>query len=267
MRNTLILSILLAYSMNTFALDMGSWKKKLRGFSNKVLGEKTTSKYFGAGNNDIKLGPIPNVVADSKSTYTLDKNNILFKQGEEFNKMSVEKKRPYRIAFLEELFEATRKQKVEDEEIIKWLNTMEQGSSREGVYRALVLDNVYRSLENFEDFPAIEVVKFTEKIYKKFVNRVIKGDSLRRLNLYSIKRVVTEKFLDIMEAYESDPEGLYKWYAVLSSDLAKQFNYKNKLRDDRRAKIHHDWAQTVPYQHIKAEVIIKLHMGYNTWLK
>lgn len=267
MKRTLILSFLLTYSCNVMALDVDGMKKSLRGFSKRFLGEKITSKYFGGSTEEIKLGPIPNLVADSKSTYTLDKNNILFKQGEEFNKMSVEKKRPYRVAFLEELFEATRKQKVEDEEIIKWLNTMEQGSSREGVYRALVLDNVYRSLENFEDFPAIEVVKFTEKIYKKFVNRVIKGDSLRRLNLYSIKRVVTEKLLDIMEAYESDPEGLYKWYAVLSADLAKQFNYKNKLRDDTRAKIHHDWAQSVPYQHVKAEVIIKLHMGYNTWLK
>lgn len=267
MRKTLILSILLAYSMNVLALDMENWKKKLRGLSKKVLGDKTTAKYFGADENKIKLGPIPKIVENSKSTYTLDKNNILYKQGAEFKKLSVEKKRPYRVAFLEELFEATRKQKVEDQDIIKWLNTMEQGSSREGVYRALVLDNVYRSLENFEDFPAIEVVRFTEKIYSKFANRVVKADSLRRLNLYSIKRVVTEKFLDIMEAYESDPQGLYKWYAVLSSDLARQFNYKNKLRDDSRAKIHYDWAQSVPYQHVKAEVIIKLHMGYNSWLK
>lgn len=262
-----VLIVLVGYSFNSYSLDLDGMKKQLRGLSKKMLGEKITTKYFGPGESSIKLGPIPNIVENSKSTYTLDANSVLAKQGGEFEKLTNEQKRPYRISFLEELFESTRKQKVEDTEIIKWLNTMEQGSSREGVYRALVLDQVYRQLESFQDAPPIDAVDFTRNFYVKFINRDVSADNLRKLNIYSIKRVVVEKCLDIMEAYEGDPDGLYRWYAVMSEELANKFIFNNKLRDNKNAKIHYEWAKSVPYQHIKSEMIVKLHYAFNKWLK
>jgi hypothetical protein len=266
MRKLVLLSLMFGLN-NVYALDFKSIKESLRPFSSKYLGSKVTNKYFGNKDDGVKLPLIPALRTDSKSTYSLSKKSILATQGQEYNILTIEKKRPYRVAFLEELFEATRKQKIEDDALLTWLNTMEQGSSREGVYRALVLDRVYSSLENFQDAPTQEAVKITSDLYKKFINRPVSVSALQNLNIYSIKKIITGKCLDVIEAFETNPEGMYKWYAVLSRDLAKIFSYNNKLRDDQRSKIHYDWAKSVPYQHIKSEVIIKIHLGFNKYLK
>jgi hypothetical protein len=60
-------------------------------------------------------------------------------------------------------------------------------------------------------------------------------------------------------------DDLYKWYAVFSFELAKDYGpiLKNQLRQDQRFDYHLIWAKNMPIQHIKSEFIIKLHMVMN----
>jgi hypothetical protein len=268
----LLILVIVFNSSLAFAMDFESMKKKyskvLRPYSLKIFGDKTTKKLLGEDPDTIKLPAIPKVNLTSTTAVTLEKNSKLALQGEEFNKLSDEEKKPFRIAFLEELFLSSRKNKASDQEIHQWLNTIEQGSSREGVYRAMVLDRVYRSLEDFFDPPSTEAVNFIQYFYSKYINKKVNADTLTKLNLYSIKRIISEKCLEILEAYESKPTNLYTWYGVMSADLAKRFKgvYKNKMRNNLQVKNHIAWASSVPYQHVKSEMVIKIHLALNSFM-
>jgi hypothetical protein len=138
--------------------------------------------------------------------------------------------------------------------------------SREGVYQALVLDEVYASLENKEEKSNERLLDFTLKSSQRFLNQTFKKESISSLNLYSIKRIMTEKSLDLLEHYEvKNLDDLYQWYAIFSFELAKDYGplLKTPLRQDQRFEYHLHWAKNMPIQHIKSEFIIKLHSVMN----
>jgi hypothetical protein len=69
-----------------------------------------------------------------------------------------------------------------------------------------------------------------------------------------------------MESYETDNlDHLYRWYAVVSADLATEYPeyIKSEVRGDTRPEYHYEWAKSMPVQHIKSEFIIKLHSVMN----
>ena len=92
---------------------------------------------------------------------------------------------------------------------------------------------------------------------------------MKKLNLYGIKKIITEKVLELVDAFPSDGNDLYRWYAVLSSDFSNEFPQlmKGKVRARKSALFHIAWAKTVPLQQIKSEVIVKIHMAMNSLQK
>jgi hypothetical protein len=96
--------------------------------------------------------------------------------------------------------------------------------------------------------------------------QTFKKENLSGLNLFSIKRILTEKALDIMEYYEvNNLEHLNQWYAIFSSELSSEYAplLKSQLRRDNRYEYHLEWAKKMPIQHIKSEFIIKFHTVMN----
>ncbi len=244
-----------------------SWKTKARSFVTSIAGESWGVKLFGSipvpPEPEIKLPVIPKIEkkATDVNNYTKQK-----KDATEFDKLPNEKKRQFDIKFLQELFQVTRRTEATDEELASWLNTLDQGGSREGVYQALVLDEVYAGLENETTPSSGKLLDFSLKFSQRYLNQTFKKESLGQLNLYSIKRILTEKSLDVMEYYEvHNLEDLYQWYAVFSSELAKEYSplLKTSLRQDQRFEYHYQWAKNMPIQHIKSEFIIKLHSVMN----
>jgi len=80
-------------------------------------------------------------------------------------------------------------------------------------------------------------------------------------------RITTERCLEIIDQYiDSNKDDLYSWYAVFSGELANKYPavWKNKLRKTTKMTHHKKWAATVPDQHIKSEVIIKVHKVFNS---
>lgn len=229
----------------------------------------------------IKLGlveaapviELPQIPEDRKnpldtSIYS-QKKNQLYPANLELKKWSREKKKKVDIGYLMELYTKVQVRVPLKDEFKKWYSILEQGSSREGLYRALVLGRKYRKLETLDEMTNGKANDFTEKFLKKFLKKKAKPELLRRLNAYQLKKFVVEMSLNTLEQLQIKPEDLFRWYAVFSGDLAEGFpsiwDYELRANPDR--KTHYAWAKKTPLQHIKSEVILKLHHVYNHLLK
>lgn len=240
------------------------WKSKVRNVIVSILGESWGDKILGQKPKDESVVEVvmPEIPMNLKKTTNLESYSKKVKNPTEFDRLPTDTKRQFDYKFIEELFWVTRKAQAKDEDMANWLNTLDQGGSREGLYQALVLDEVYSSLEAMDEKPSEKLKEFTLTFSQKFLNQTFKAESLVDLNLYSLKRIMVEKGLDILDFYETkDLDDLYRWYAVLSSDLARDYgNYmKSTSRKDVSAQYYYTWAKDMPIQHIKSEFIIKLH--------
>jgi len=233
-----------------------------------MLGEDTTNKILGKEEvkSSISLPEIPEVTLNAKDESFYDKkNSSIYTQGQKYILLTLEEKRSYRISFLQQLFEVTRNSPAKKEDIAKFLNVLEQGGNREGVYRSITLDQVYLSLEQYDETPSSKLVDFVDYFSQKYLRKKYKKESLQSLNLWSIKRLITEKCLELIDVLADKPEDLYSWYAVYSAELAKDYAqaWTSDTRKNITAEYHYSWAKSVPFQHIKSEIIIKNHKLMN----
>ncbi len=268
--NKLIIVVGLLVSLSVWAQEQkleSSWKTKGREIVTSIAGSDWGAKLFGpvpqAPVVEAKLPEIPQQVKKSTDVGNYTK---LIKDPTEYDRLPTERKRQFDYKFLQELFQVTRKSEAKDEDLSTWLNTLDQGGSREGIYQALVLDEVYAALENMEDKPSNKLLDFSLKFSQRFFNQTFKKESLSQLNLFSLKRILTEKGLDLTEHYEvNNLDSLYQWYAVFSAELARDYApfLKTPIRQDSRVEYHLEWAKSMPVQHIKSEFIIKLHSVMN----
>lgn len=244
---------------------MNELKGTLKSLTVKLIGEEYASKIFGKEDSEMELPAIPKIISDATSTdiYKKKKDKVTLN-------LTEEQINEYNVSYINELIMATREVKANRDELGKWFNTLSQGATREGVYRAMVLDDYYRRLENYNDSPSRALVDFAISFMSRYVNQKVSEKTLASLNLYSIKRLVTEKALDIADTYliSDRDEDFYAWYAVLSADLAKNYPiWTNKLRSQTDPSSHLSWAKRVPNQYVKSEIIIKMHMLFNNLQK
>ncbi len=268
--NKLIIIVGLSFCVSVFAQDIPlepAWKTKGRALVSSIVGTHWGDKFFGPVPTppvpEVKLPPIPKQVKVSTDVGSYTKQP---KSPTEYDRLPPERRRQFDYTFLQELFLVTRKTEAKDEDLSSWLNTLDQAGSREGIYQALTLDEVYAALENLEEKPSNRLLDFSLKFSQRFFNQTFKKEALTQLNLYSLKRIFTEKGLDLLEYYEvHNLDHLYLWYAVFSSELAVDYGplLKTQIRQDSRLEYHLEWARSMPIQHIKSEFIIKLHTVMN----
>ena len=266
----LIVLLSLFVCMSAFAQDVleeASWKVKLRGIITQVAGAEWSNKILGAPPvAPVQELAMPQIPQNYKKSSDVESYTKKTKEPTAFDKLPQERKRQFDYNFLEELFVVTRKSEAKDEDLANWLNTLEQGGSREGIYQALTLDEVYNGLESIEEKPSQKLLDYCLMFSQKFLGQTFKTESLNQLNLYSLKRIFTEKGIDLIEYYEvKDLDSLYRWYALYSAEIAKQYSpfLKTTLRQNPSAEYHYEWAKSMPVQHIKSEYIIKMHTVMN----
>lgn len=265
----LIIVLGLLVCVNAFAevSQEPSWKVKLRGVITQVAGEEWSQKLLGRAPQEVSEIALPDIPQNVKKSTDVTSYTKKTKDPTEFDKLPPERKRQFNYNFLEELFQVTRKTEPKDEDLANWLNTLEQGGSREGIYQALVLDEVYNGLESMEEKPSKRLLDYCLHFSEKYLNQTFNPQSITQLNLYSLKRIFTEKGLDLLEYYEvRDLDSLYRWYAVFSEDIARNYGMvmKSDIRKNDSAKFHYEWAKSMPIQHIKSEYIIKMHAVMNS---
>jgi hypothetical protein len=262
----LALSIQMLFANDKSAPQEKSLVEKLRPKLMKIMGEEWTTKLIGADTtidlNAVPMPTLPRIIDDAKSTAVYNK-----KADKITIKPEVEQK--FNYAFIKELYEATRQTKPNDDEIGKSMNVLSQGGTREGVYRSVVLDSTYGGMENWDRPVKKNSAEFAIYFYNKYLGKKVALKSLEGMNIFSLKRLVTEKALDMSDAFGYDQrDDLEKWYANLSADLATKFPqiWMNPTRKNTSAQYHKLWASKVPVQHIKSEMIIKIHSAFNSMI-
>lgn len=254
----IIIMIGVILSVETYAVN---FETKMEELFREYLGERVSVIIFGKkekkDKDSVLMPKIPKVVKNATSTEGFVDDEM--GKGEKWEQ--------YNIAFLEEAFKEVRGSRIEDHELSRWMNVMDQGATREGVYRALVHDDQYRGLQNFK-YPVADLnVEFIRYVLQDFLDRDLAGDKISKFDFYSLKRIITEKFLEVADTFIlTNKEDFYDWYAVVSSELAKTNgdHFKNKLRKIKSRRKHKMWAKSVPIQFVKSEIILKLHIIMNS---
>jgi hypothetical protein len=266
MKNLIIITILIFQTSFAFALDFNDYLNKAKSRIESLMGKKADTVNV---TTDVIFPKIPKIIRDAKSLKVYEKKGKVYTQGHAFNKMRVEQKRKYRLAFIQELYFVVNGAHGDKSNVLSSLNVLENGGAREGIYRSIVLSNDYASLEGFSENPTDKLLGFSSRFGKKFLNRDFNTALMKQLNLYGIKKVITEKTLELVDAFPKDGEALYRWYAVFSSDIVIEFPilFKGQTRSQSSALYHLAWAKSVPLQHIKSELIIKIHKIMNSLQK
>ncbi len=252
--------IFLFISTSAQAGFVEDFKETIRPHLVKILGFEKTNDLLGKDPSQITMPNIPKVVKDAKSISEFGKgpkNKVTYKKDQE---------RRFNYNFVKELFTATRKVKAGDNDLAKWMNVLQQNGSREGVYRALVLDGTYLSLENYEFPMEDKTIDFTTSYIEKYLNKTISESVLKKANFYTVKRDITEKTLEVIDEFlKREGDDIYDWYALFSSEMAKRYPkaMTNDTRKETDPQKHKLWAKSVPDQYLKSEVIIKLHSVFN----
>ncbi len=254
-------TLLFVLSSSVHAGIIDNIKNSLRPHLIKVLGEKTTNDLLGDDPNKVTLPKIPKVIANAKDSSSIGggaKSKVTFeeKEGQRYN-----------YFYVKEIVKVTQQREASDSEISKWMNVLGQNGSRSGVYRALVLDRYYSRLENEPYNSNDKVIGFTQYFIEKYLDKSISRSTLEGANFYTIKRNITEKALEVMEEFfKMQGDDLYSWYGVLSQDFAQNYGeaMDNKVRKMTSAYEHKRWAQGVPDQYLRSELIIKLHRVFNS---
>lgn len=258
---TLILCVLV--STNSLALDFNKYIENLKDKTMSLLGVEGEST---SGNSEKWVLPtIPNIAQKATSVEVYDKSGILYTQGGSFTRLSDQEKRKYRLAFIKELFSVTKNAEVKDEELRSKLNLLEQGGSREGIYRSIVLGQDYLMLESLEEKSSDKLGEFVVRFGEMYLGRKFDRAQIKNINLWGVKRIIVEKTLETMDAFNTDGKDLYTWYAMLSASLATNYQnvFSSTTRRNSTTDFHYKWVQKVPYQQIKSEMIIKLHKVMN----
>lgn len=262
----LALSIHLLHAEDSKNQKSESFAEQMRPKLMSLIGEKWTIKLIGETqvvkiDNSIILPALPKLLSDARST------EIFNKKGDSIT-LKPELESKYHYAYIKEIFEATRQTKPNDDEVAKLMNVLSQGGSREGVYHSLVLDSAYGGMENYDKPVKNNAADFAIYFYERYIGKKVLKESLKGMNIYSLKRLVADKALDIIDAFGDNREDLEKWYAVMSSDLASKFpsTWSGKMRKDTSSINHKSWAHQVPLQHIKSETLIKLHGAFNSMM-
>jgi hypothetical protein len=227
----------------------------------KFFGDEKANAWLGEDESEIHLPALPKLTSNAAAVTDSSeiKDVVVTFTKEESNR--------YDINFIREIYEATRQIRADDNDINKWMNVLTQGGSREGVYRALVLDQTYAGLENLDEKSNDSVASYADEFLGTYINVTIGKEKLANANFYSVKRIVAEKALEMFDQLRATNQSeLYDWYAVLSSELATKFGseWQNDLRKDQSKTRHRRWAQSLPEQYIKSELLIKLHGAFNS---
>lgn len=240
-----------------------SFLERFRPYIRQYLGPEMELKILGKTQDEkiedvIVLPAIPEIKEDVTSTAVYEKkaDKVI---------LSAKDEEKYYRSFARDLYKSVRRQDPTDEELGRLLGILLQGGSREGIYRSLVLDEVYAKMENYDMAVSSKAADLTVHLYSTYLGKKLEKEKLKGINFYSLKRLVAERALEIIDSFGDNREAIEDWYAVLSSDIATKHaqNFSNNLRKNPKKSLHKKWAQKSPLQHIKSEVVIKIHTAMN----
>ncbi len=162
------------------------------------------------------------------------------------------------LASLQEMYRAILKRKGSSAELTTHLNNLTQGATLEGIYEGLSLGNEHYQLEKKSSQVSTKTYHYFQNFFKQYLNKKI-PESWQQMKQFQFRRKILDQILGIIDGFliENRKEDLFMWYALLSQKWAEEFTWKNRLRQQQAYKSHQQWAQQVPIDYLKYELIIK----------
>ncbi len=266
MKNLILLLSLVSFAAWAQVPAESPMRTRIRNLISKIAGPAWSDKLLGKLPEPVQEMAVPEIPKNFKSSTDVSSYIKEIKPETDYEKLPEERRAQFDRSFIQELFAVTRKTEPKDEDLSTWMNNLQQGGSREAVYQALVLDDVYATLENLSEKPSARLMDYCLRYSKKFFGLNYTEEGLKQYNLYTLKRTLTEKGMNLLEFYEGkNLEEFHRWYALYSADLAKEYSplFKSEVRRNTDPKYHYEWAKGMPLQHVKSEFIIKTHMVMN----
>ncbi|MDB9787050.1 DUF4214 domain-containing protein, partial [Bacteriovoracaceae bacterium] len=208
--------------------------------------------------DEITLPEIPKNIGNAKTIMNTIKKGFT-------KKVTSKELRKYDANYLKELYIEVLNRSINRLEFDKWMNTLDQKSSRIGIYRGLVSSREYE-LKN--DELNEKMINFVSLYFKKFLNKSIPLDSIAKVGFRTVKKIAVEQTLEIIDVLMLKGEDYNKWYGIFSEFLAVDFSavWISEFRKNKSARYHVSWSKAVPFVYGKSEIVIKLHRLMN-WLQ
>ena len=173
--------------------------------------------------------------------------------------------RDYNYYFLREIFLQLRGQELSVEDAQKWMNVLEQGGSRRGIMRALILDDYYYQLQNQQVSPTLATIDFAVHYGDKYLGISYASEDLGQVDFYTLKKELIEKTLRLLDLLwakkdEASRLNLANWYGVFSAQMAQDYPtlFTDAVRGQKAKAFHRQWALDNDVPYVYSEVIIKL---------
>jgi hypothetical protein len=215
----------------------------------------------------IQMPKLPLWKRTNTDIKSLKLSTELPKQLEAINKLTAQEIIKYDGLFIDEAFKIIKNRPASHLEREQWVNVFSQGGAREGLFRAITLDQEYFELEEIENYFERASQEKILRYYQTFLGRSYDIKQTENISKMKFKKMMIERFLEIIDLFliEDRLDDLFKWYSLLSVDLANEIKNtsQNKTRINLDPLFHYQWAQRVPFQHLKGEVILKLGLAIN----
>lgn len=251
MKHLLTFLVAFTFSLTAHSFSLPEWAAPLKNVWERFFPGETNE-------DQLKLPTLPGINRDSRSTSSYERK-------EAPDLYTEEERMQFNYSFIREIYQAVRNQRANRNEEVQWMSNLGQGGSREGLYRALVLDNTYAAMEEYGPDATVELQKFVLSVVESYIGIRLSESSLQEINFFTLKRLVTDYFLEMTGELLARGDDLYTWYAVLSGDLARRYSkvFDHPVRGHHSDQYHFHWAKEVPTQHLKSEIILKLHLLMN----
>jgi len=252
----------LIFTTNVYSIDI------LESLQEKVLKffiENQKTEEFQKEDN-IKLPEIPKVNKNALGKQMVTQELIkIYPGGKKFYSMPIQDRQAYDVAFLKEIFQTILSRNPTNQELSKWVNALSGGASRDGVYRGIVLDREFRSREAGNKGVVSEGMRVvSEKYLNTFLEKTFDEKAYNKFGTINLKKNVVQLTLEMIEELQKNPNELMNWYAYFSKHLAQYPEvWGQDFRKVQQLEFHKKWSQSVPIDHIKSEIIIKLFKTLN----
>lgn len=212
---------------------------------------------------EIKMPAIPKVVKDAKDISGYGKEDLGLEHPF-YKNLQEQQIKELSVGFVNEIFNVVLGREPTYDEFQGKVSVLLQGGSREGVYRSLVLSDKYLGFEQTRTDASDPVVDFTIDFLARQLDSGIERKKLENFNFYTIKRFLVEKCLETYDAFPNE-HSKHSWFALTSEVLQKNefMKWQQKHRLLNTSDQYYAWAEKIPADVVKSEIVIKLHKIFN----
>ena len=210
----------------------------------------------------ITIPAIPSVNHDPKDSSQINRPDDRL-HNPFYLKLTTEQRAGLVADLVDEMYAAVLGRRPRGQELAGKVGALVQGATLEGVYHNLVLGAEYRRREKAQISLSERNQQFVLDYFKTYLGVKLTSEQLRKWSFHAIKRLVVERSLEVIDAFERR-EDVSAWFAVMAESMQRDLVWKQNHRKLTNSERYFHWAQKVPLDILKNEVAFKIHTFMNS---